>query len=305
MSRNIHKTIKIKEQGSDLVFTIVNYILISIVFLIVAYPLLYVISASFSSSTAIIQGRVKILPVDFTFEGYKAVFAYKAVISGYLNSIFYMVVGTVLNVACTIMIAYPLSRKDLRGRGIVVGMLIFTMMFNAGMIPNYLLNKSLHLIDTRWVMILPKALNVWNVMITVAFFKNTLPEELLEASKIDGCDDFTYIRKVVIPLSKAILAVITLYYAVDHWNSYFDAMLYVRKISLRPLQLVLRDILVENKVSMDMLGSIDPEQLAVKENLATLLKYSLIIVSSAPLMVMYPFVQKHFVKGVMVGSVKG
>lgn len=305
MERVAHKTTKIKEQGSDLAFTIINYIILTIVFLIVAYPLIYVISASFSSSTSIIQGKVKLLPVDFSLEGYKAVLAYKAVITGYLNSFFYMIVGTTVNVICTIMIAYPLSRKDLKGKGIVVGMLVFTMMFNAGLIPNYLLNKSLHLIDTRWVMIIPKALNVWNVMITISFFKNTLPEELLEAARIDGCDDFTYIRKVVIPLSKAILAVITLYYAVDHWNSYFDAMLYVHNPSLRPLQLVLRDILVENKVSMDMLGSIDPEQLAVRENLAILLKYSLIIISSAPLMVLYPFVQKYFVKGVMVGSVKG
>lgn len=305
MEHKVKSTRKIKERGSDLVFTIINNILLGIIFIIVAYPLIYVISASFSSSTAIIQGRVKLLPVDFSLEGYKAVFAYDAVISGYLNSIFYMVVGTTLNIVCTIMIAYPLSRKDLKGKGIVVGMLIFTMMFNAGLIPNYLLNKSLHLVDTRWVLIIPKTLNVWNVMITIAFFKSTLPEELLEASRIDGCDDFTYIRKVVIPLSKAILAVITLYYAVEHWNSYFDAMLYIHNPSLRPLQLVLRDILVNNKVSMDMLGSIDPEQLAVKENLATLLKYSLIIVSSAPLMIMYPFVQKHFVKGVMVGSVKG
>lgn len=305
MRQKIHNKNKIKERGSDLVFNVINTILLTIVFLIVAYPLIYVISASFSSSTAIIQGKVKLLPVDFSLEGYKAVFAYKAVISGYLNSLFYMVVGTTLNIVCTVMIAYPLSRKDLKGKEIIIGMLIFTMMFNAGMIPNYLLNKYLHLIDTRWVMIIPKALNVWNVMITIAFFKSTLPEELLEASRIDGCDDFTYIRKVAIPLSKAILAVITLYYAVDHWNSYFDAMIYVHNPSMRPLQLVLRDILVNNKVSLDMLGSIDPQQLAVKENLATLLKYSLIIISSAPLMIMYPFVQKHFVKGVMVGSIKG
>lgn len=296
---------KRKEKGIDKIFTVVNYFVLSLLFVLVAYPLLYVLSSSFSSASAIIQGKVVFLPVEFTFKGYKAVFAYKSIVSGFLNSFFYMGVGTTLNIILTIMIAYPLSRKDLLGAKIVVGMLVFAMIFNAGLIPNYMLIKELGLMDTRAVMIIPKALNVWNVIITITYFKVSMPESLLEASKIDGCDDFNFIRIVVIPLSKPIIAVIMLFYAVEHWNSFFDAMLYIHNTEYRPLQIVLREILVQNQLSMDMLTSIDPKMLVAKANLAVLLKYSLIIISSLPLILLYPFVQKHFVKGIMVGSIKG
>lgn len=294
-----------KERGADKAFTVVNNIILFLLFILVAYPLIYVISASFSSSTAIIQGSVFLFPVDFSLEGYEAVFSYKSIMTGYGNSFFYMTVGTSVNIVMTIMLAYPLSRKKLRGKRFISLMLVFTMVFNAGLIPNYLLIRDLGLIDTRAVMIIPKAINVWNVMITITYFRTMIPDELLEASRIDGCDDITFIRAVVLPLSKPIIAVITLFYAVEHWNSFFDAMIYIKSTNLRPLQLVLREILVQNQISMDMISSIDPESLAVKENLATLLKYSLIIVSSLPLMMLYPFIQKHFVKGMMVGSVKG
>lgn len=296
---------KLKETGVDKTFNIVNSIILVLIFTIVAYPLIYVISASFSSSTAIIQGRVRILPVEFNLEGYKAVFAHKAIVTGFMNSMFYMVVGTSLNILFTVMLAYPLSRKDFVGKSAIALLLIFTMMFNAGLIPNYLLIKSLGIIDTRAVMIIPKALNVWNVMITITYFKTTIPDELLEAAKIDGCTDFKFISRIVLPLSKPIIAVITLFYAVQHWNSFFDAMIYISSARLLPLQMVLRDILVSNQISFEMLADMDPESMAVKENLAILLKYSLIVVSSVPLMILYPFIQKHFVKGIMVGSVKG
>ncbi len=295
----------LKESRADKTFTIVNYIVLFVLFILVAYPLIFVISASFSSSQAIIQGKVVLLPVEFNLEGYKAVFAYASIMTGFGNSFFYMTVGTLLNVVLTVMIAYPLSRNRLIGKRFISLMLVFTMVFNAGLIPNYLLIRGLNLIDTRAVMIIPKALNVWNVMIAITYFRTTMPGELLEAARIDGCDDFTFIGKVVLPLSKPILAVITLFYAVEHWNSFFDAMIYLKTESLRPLQIVLREILVQNQISMDMIASMDPESLAVKENLATLLKYSLIIISSLPLMILYPFIQKHFVAGIMVGSVKG
>ncbi|QUI24685.1 carbohydrate ABC transporter permease [Vallitalea pronyensis] len=294
-----------KETGADKAFTFINYTVLTMLFIAVAYPLIYVISASFSSSSAIIQGKVFLWPVNFNLDGYKAVFNYASIMTGFANSSFYMIVGTSVNIALTVMIAYPLSRQNLIGKRVISLMLIFTMIFNAGLIPNYLLIDKLDLIDKRAVMIIPKALNVWNVMITITYFRRTIPKELLEASQIDGCDDFKFIRMVVLPLSKPILAVITLFYAVEHWNAFFDAFLYIKSASLRPLQIVLREILVQNQISMDMISSIDPENLAVKENLATLLKYSLIIVSSLPLMLLYPFIQKYFVKGVMVGSVKG
>ncbi|WP_246552245.1 carbohydrate ABC transporter permease [Vallitalea pronyensis] len=296
---------KKKKIHSDGVFTVVNYIILFMIFIIVAYPLVYVISASFSSSDAIIQGRVKLLPVDFSLAGYEAVFSNKSVWMGYANSFFYMIVGTTLNVITTIMIAYPLTRKDLIGRKLVIGMLLFTMLFNAGLIPNYLTIDYLGLMDKRLVMILPKLLNPFNVIITMTYFKQTIPKELLEASIIDGCDNFKFITKIVVPLSKSIIAVISLYYAVAHWNAYFDAMLYLKSVALRPLQLVLRDILIQNQMSAEMMSTMDPDSLQVQENLAVLLKYSLIIIASIPLMILYPFVQKHFVKGVMIGSVKG
>jgi len=294
-----------KETGNDKLFTIVNSVLLCILFIIVAYPLLYVISASFSDSAAIISGSVKIFPVGFNISGYKAIFAHDGIMTGFYNSFFYMIVGTTVNIILTVMIAYPLSRKMLIGKRFISLMLVFTMMFQAGLIPNYLLVRQLGLIDTRAVMIIPKALNVWNVMITITYFRTTIPNELLEAARIDGCDDFNFIWRVVLPLSKPILAVITLYYAVEHWNSFFDALIYLNDRALIPLQIVLRDILVQNQVSMDMVTTIDPQSLEASERLAVLLKYSLIVVASTPLMLLYPFIQKHFTKGMMVGSVKG
>lgn len=296
---------KHKETGSDKVFTIVNHTLLILLFLIVAYPLTYIISASFSNADAIIAGRVRLLPVEPTLAGYKAVFAHNGIMRGFYNSFFYMTVGTAFNIVMTVLIAYPLSRERLWGKRFISLMLVFTMMFQAGLIPNYLLIRSLNMIDTRWVMIIPKAVNVWNVMITITYFRTTIPSELLESARIDGCDDVNFVTKIVLPLSKPILAVITLFYAVAHWNTFFDALIYINDISLKPLQLILRDILVKNQVSMDMVSSIDPESLAQSERLAVLLKYSLIVVSTTPLMILYPFIQKHFVKGIMVGSVKG
>lgn len=294
-----------KETGSDKVFTIVNNLMLVLLFIIVAYPLVYIVSASFSNADAIVAGRVKLFPVDPTLSGYIAVFQHGGIMRGFYNSFYYMFVGTAFNIVMTVMMAYPLSREKLLGKRFISLMLVFTMMFQAGLIPNYLLIRQLGLIDTRWVMIIPKALNVWNVMITITYFRTTIPKELLESAQIDGCNDINFIWRIVLPLSKPILAVITLFYAVAHWNTFFDAMIYLNSVDLKPLQLILRDILVQNQVSMDMLSSIDPESLAQSERLAVLLKYSLIVISSMPLMILYPFIQKHFVKGMMVGSVKG
>ena len=277
----------IRETGIDRGFTIVNYIVIGILFLIVLYPIIYVVSCSFSSASALMRGSVKLFPVDVTFEGYKAVFEYGMVWVGYANSIFYTVVGTLINVVMTVLLAYPLSRKNLIGKKVVMSVLVFTMMFNAGMIPNYLLLQSLGMVNTRWALLIPGAINTFNT------------------AKIDGASDFYFLRKIVLPLSGAIIAVITLYYAVGHWNAYFDAMIYINDPDLKPLQLVLRSVLVNNELNLEALNSMDQESLAAIENRAMLLKYSLIVVSSAPMVAAYPFVQKYFVKGVMIGSVKG
>lgn len=295
--------VNIKESGSDRLFNIMNYIMLTIVLIVVAYPLIYVVSASFSSTHAVLSGRVWLWPVEPTLDGYKAIFKNDNVVKGFVNTVFYTGVGTILNVLLTVMAAYPLSRRDFRGRAGFMLMFVFTMMFNGGLIPTYLLVKELNMIDTVWAMFIPTALSVWNVIIMRTYFQTTIPHELLEASQLDGCNDFRFLTRIVMPLSGPILAVIGLFYAVGHWNQYFNAMIFLKNPDLYPLQLILRDILVQNEVNIEMLG--DAKTAAARQGLRELLKYSLIVVSSLPLLAVYPFVQKFFVKGVMIGSVKG
>ena len=293
----------IKESGADRLFTIFNYIMLTIVLILVLYPLIYVVSASFSSSSAVLSGKVWLWPVEPTLEGYKAVFKNTMVLKGFTNTIFYTLAGTAINLILSVMAAYPLSRKDFRGRNVFMLLFVFTMLFNGGLIPTYLIVKDLGMIDTVWAMLIPSALSVWNVIIMRTYFQTTIPNELLEASQLDGCTDFRFLRSIVLPLSGPILAVIALFYAVGHWNQYFNAMIYLKRSELYPLQLVLRDILVQNEVNIDMLG--DAKTAAARQGLRELLKYSLIVVTSVPLLVVYPFLQKFFVKGVMIGSIKG
>lgn len=298
----MHQT-KMKEAGSDRLFTIVNYSVLTLIMIIVLYPLVYVVSASFSSSSAVLSGRVWLWPVEPTLDGYRAVFKNGMVIRGFMNTVFYTVAGTGINLLFTVLAAYPLSRKDFRGRNIFMLLFVFTMMFNGGLIPTYLLVKNLGMIDTVWSMLIPAALSVWNVIIMRTYFQTTIPGELLEASQLDGCTDFRFLLRIVLPLSGPILAVIALFYAVGHWNQYFNAMIFLKRADLYPLQLILRDILVQNEINIDMLG--DAKTAAARQGLRELLKYSLIVVTSVPLLVVYPFVQKFFVKGVMIGSLKG
>lgn len=296
-----HSTIR--ESGSDRAFTIINYVILSIVLLIILYPLIYVVSASFSSSYAVLSGKVWLWPVEPSLDGYKAVFKNKNILTGFQNTLFYTIAGTLINVIMTILAAYPLSRRDFHGRNVFMLIFVFTMMFSGGLIPTYFVVKELHMIDTVWAMLIPTALSVWNVIIMRTYFQTTIPHELLEASQMDGCNDFRFLRSIVLPLSGPILAVIALFYAVGHWNQYFNAMIYLKDPGLYPLQLILRDILVQNEVKIDMLG--DVKTAAARQGLRELLKYSLIVVSSVPLLIVYPFVQKFFVKGVMIGSIKG
>lgn len=293
----------IREASNDRWFNVINYTVLTLFLIIVMYPLVFIVSASFSSPDAVISGKVWLWPVQPTLDGYEAVFKHKLIWSSFRNSVIYTVLGTVINVALTIMAAYPLARRDLYGKNAVMLLLVFTTMFSGGLIPSYLLVKDLGMLNTIWSMILPGAMSVFNVIITRTYFKTTIPEELLEAAQLDGCNDFKFVWNVVIPLSGPIIAVITLYSAVGYWNQYFNALIYLKQPSLYPLQLVLREILVQNEVDPAMLSDLGQE--ANREGLRALLKYSLIVVSSLPLMMIYPFVQKHFVKGVMIGSLKG
>ena len=294
---------RMKSSPGDRVLYAVVYTIIIVFLLLVLYPILFVISAPFSEGTEVQLGHVYLWPVKPTLEGYNAVFSHRNVLTGYRNTIFYTLAGTAINVVITVLCAYPLSRRDMPMRGFFMFLFVFTMFFSGGLIPTYLLVNSLGMVNTVWSLLIPGAMSVYNMIITRTFFQNTVPKELLEAAQIDGCSDARYFFNILLPLSQAVISVIALYYAVGHWNSYFNALIYVRDARLQPLQLTLRSILLSTRVSLNEFE--DPDLLAGKVGLEFLVKYALIVVSSAPIMCLYPFVQKFFAKGVMLGSVKG
>ena len=292
-----------KDTGADRAFVISNYVVLFIFLLVVAYPLIYVVSASFSSPSAVVSGQVWLWPVDFTMAGYEAVFRDDRIWIGFRNSLFYAVAGTTVNVIMTILAAYPLSRKDFGGRNVIMFLFVFTMLFSGGLIPTYLVVKQTGMLNTPWAMIIPGAILVYNMIITRTFFQQTIPDELLEAAQIDGVSDFRFVRDVVLPLSGPIIAVNALFYAVAHWNSFFNALIYLTNPDLFPLQIILRDILVQDNIDPATMQNI--QEALARQELARVLKYSLIVVATVPLLVVYPFVQKHFVRGVLIGSLKG
>lgn len=287
----------------DKAFEIINFLFLTLIMLVILYPVLYIIAASFSDPQAVIAGEVYVLPVRPTLRGYEAVFKNKKILNGFANSIYYLVVGTLLNLVMTMLCAFPLSRKEFRARGFISMFFVFTMYFSGGLVPSYILISNLHLINTRWAMIIPTAMSTYNMIICRTYMVNSIPDELYEAAQLDGCSPWKYFLRVVTPLCKPILAVLTLYYGVSRWNSYFDAMLYLRKDSMQPLTIVMREILIQNKVDMTQIG--DASNLAKLQGMSELLKYSTIVVASVPVMLLYPLVQKHLVKGVMIGAVKG
>lgn len=293
-----------KEKG-DTLFYFINGTILSIAFLAVIYPLIYIVSASFSSPFAVTTGQVWLWPVDFSLNGYQAVFTHKDILMGYKNSLIYAFFGTILNVILTVMAAYPLSRKEFKTRNFYMKIFVITMFFHGGLIPTYLLVNDLHLVNTRAVMILVGAVNVYNMIITRTFFQTNIPNEIIEAARIDGMSDIRILIKIVMPLSKPILAVITVFYAVYHWNQFFAALIYLNDKKLFPLQIILRNILVLNQLDYSMMENLDLEEITAREGVAELLKYALIIVASLPVLMIYPFAQKYFVKGIMMGSLKG
>jgi multiple sugar transport system permease protein/putative aldouronate transport system permease protein len=295
---------KRKKITQDTIVYFINYILLTVLLVVVLYPLIYIISCSFSSGDALMSGRVKLFPVDLTLQSYKAVFKYQSIWTGYRNSIIYAIVGTLISMVLTLFAAYPLSRDDFRGKKIFTVIILFTMMFSGGLIPTYLLVKNLDLMDTIWAVVLPGAVNAYNIIVARTFFANTIPKELQEAAEMDGCTDFRFFVRIVIPLSTPIIAVLSLWVVVGLWNSYFGPMIYLNSQEEYPLQLVLRRILLLSQVNLNQ-SNIDPETIRKNQYLGEMLKYGTIIISTLPLMIVYPFVQKYFVKGVMIGSVKG
>ena len=287
---------------SDRIFQVVLYLLSGIILLVVLYPIYFVIIASFSDPSAVSGGKVWLLPKGFTLDGYRELLRHAEIWIGYRNTIFYTVAGTMVGLFVNVLAAYALSRKDLVGRKFFTFLFVFTMFFNGGLIPTYLTIKDFHLYDTYAVMIIPFSVITYHIIVARTFFQNSIPGELNDAARIDGCGNIYYFVKIVLPLSKAIIAVIGLWTAVGLWNSYFNALIYIQDSNKYPLQLILRNILITSNLQMSF-GSGEAMQIALR--LSNLMRYSVIIISTLPIMCVYPFLQKHFNQGVMIGAVKG
>ncbi len=292
-----------RQSTGDRVFEIVNTALLALILLVILYPLWFVVIASVSDPAKVVAGDVLLWPAGVSFEAYRMVFRDSMIMTGYRNTLYYTILGTAINLVMTVLAAYPLSRKDWVGRGFFMAVVMFTMFFSGGTIPTYLLMNDLGLINTTWAIVLPGAVSVYNAIVMRTFFINSIPLELQEAAQVDGCSNTRLLLRIVLPLSKPILAVMVLFYGVAHWNAFFGALIYITESDRYPLQLVLRSILIQNTASQDMLGEVDT--LGNRVMLAETIKYALIIVSTLPMMVLYPFLQRFFEKGVMVGSVKG
>ena len=287
----------------DLIFLVIVHGSVILLSAVILYALWFVVIASISDPNLVSSGEVLFLPRGITWEGYKYILRDKRIWTGYFNTIRYAGVGTIFALFITIPAGYALSRQDMVGRSLIMKLLLFTKYFSGGLIPTYLVVKGLHLVDTPYVLMILGSFSVFNLILCRTFFINTMPMELQEAAEIDGCNIFQYFIQIVIPLSKAIIAIMALYYAVGHWNSFFNGLIYVTDNRLYPLQVILRDILISGQ-SVDPTTT-DPDALEMMKQIARTIKYGVIIVSSLPVLVMYPFVQKYFVRGVMIGSVKG
>ena len=290
----------------DLSFRIVVTVITVSAFLFVLYPIYFVVIASFSDSTLVNQGQVILYPKGVSLYGYSQIFKKPEIWVGYKNTIIYSFFGTIFNLIVTLPAAYVLSRKDFAARSIVMKLFVITMYFNGGMIPTYMLIKDVRLLDSPLVMIIFGAVNVYNLIITRTFFETSIPDELYEAAALDGCSHFRYFSTVVLPLSKAVIAVIMLYYLVGHWNDFFSALLYLNSDKYQPLQIVLRNILLLNQAMAGTTGaSAGAGAGAYAQQFADQIKFGVIIVSTVPVLCVYPFIQKYFEKGVMIGAVKG
>ncbi len=298
---------KIKRSREDVIYDAVIFVILTLILIIVAYPLYFIIISSISDPKAVAGGKVIFKPIGFTLQGYAEVFKDDRIMKSFFNSLVYTTCGTLLNLAVTLPTAYALSRTKFFAKKFVTTFYMITMFIGGGMIPTYLVVQKTGLLDSMWALIIPGALSVYNMIVARTFFQQNISEELYEAAEIDGCGHGRFFFGIALPLSGAITAIMVLYYGVGHWNSYFNALLYMQTEDKFPLQLVLRSILVQNEaqLSQGALTVAAREAMEKKRQLAELMKYSLIIISSIPVMVIYPFIQKHFVKGVMIGSVKG
>lgn len=291
------------QSKQDKIFDVVITIISIVLLVMVLYPLYFIVIASISNPDLVGSGKVLFIPKDITVEAYKYILKDQRIWMGYYNSIRYTFFGTFFALFLTILAGYALSRKDMMGREIIMKLMVFTMYFGGGLVPTYLVIKNLGLIDTSFVLIFLGSFSVFNLIITRTFFVSTIPLELQEAAEIDGCSIPRFFFSIVLPLSKSIIAIMFLYYAVGHWNSFFNGMMYVKSQNLYPLQVILRDILISGQNLMT--EGADMEYVLEMQRITRTIQYGVIIVSTLPVLMLYPFIQKHFVKGVMIGSVKG
>lgn len=289
----------IRYSTSDRIFLGIDWLFLILLLIIILYPLLYVISASFSTGPSVMS--LSLIPQRFSLAGYQAVFQYKDIWTGYANSLFIMVAGTLIALVTTVLCAYPLSRPDFKGRGFIMLMCMVTMYFSGGTIPMFLQIRNLGLLNTYWSVLLPGAMSVYNMIVMRTYFSSQVPGEILESAQLDGCGNIRYLT-ILLPLSVPILAVTGLFYAVGYWNSYFDAMMYLKNRSMFPLSLILREILVLNSANID---TMDISEYLMLEERRNVMKYAVIVISTLPIMTIYPFVQKYFVRGIMIGAIKG
>lgn len=306
MAKDQNMSIRALRSKDDVAIDSIACLISVLVLIAVIYPLIYIVSSSFSEPSEVALGRVLLLPRGFTLEGYKRILEYGDIWLGYRNSIFYTVVGTLMNLAVTLPAAYALSRKDMAGNALLTSIFASTMFFSGGLIPTYLVYKKLSMTNTIWCMLIPGLISMWNTVVCRTYFTNSIPHEMEEASKIDGCGDIRLFVSIILPLSAPITAVMVMYYAVGHWNAYFNAMIYLSKHELYPLQLFLRNILLLDTMQ-ELLGADAESQREILRlsQLKESMKFGIIVVSALPMLMMYPFFQKYFVKGVMVGAVKG
>ena len=294
---------RIRDKGlSDRIFHALVVIISILVAIVILYPLWFVIIASISNSDLVNQGKVTFWPVDIRFYGFQQIFQDARIWVGYRNTIFYVVVGTLLNIIVTMPAAYALSRPDFKASNAVMLYFVFTMYFSGGLVPTYMMVNSLKLINTPWILLIMVLINTYNLIIARTFIQNTIPNDLFESATLDGANHFRTFWSIVLPLSKAIISVEILYYAVFHWNDYFNALIYTSSPEVQPLQMVLRRILLQNEAFASGNGGV---QGGYAQSSADQVKYAVIIVSTVPILCVYPFVQKYFEKGVMIGAVKG
>ncbi|GIN69859.1 sugar ABC transporter permease [Bacillus sp. J14TS2] len=297
---------EIKQAKTDRIFDICNKILVWFFIIIIMYPLIYIVSASISDPSFVNSGQMWLWPKGITFEGFQRVFQNTDIWIGYRNTIFYTLLGTFINLAVTLPAAYALSRQELIGKKVIMALFVFTMFFEGGLIPTYLLVRDLSMVNTIWALVIPSAAAMWNIIVTMTFFKMTIPKGLEEAAEMDGASQFRTFFQIVLPLSAPIIAVMALFYGVGHWNQYFGAMIYLSDEKLFPLQLFLRKILIQQQMTADMMmQSGSAEALSEHARIADIIKYAVMIVSAAPLLIVYPFLQRFFLKGVLIGSIKG